>query len=321
MIIDAKKVNILEGSWVDSEYRKYVYPQFQASGTPVFRQSVLPLTRLYDDDYWIQLQSTHRIDIAVPDFRHWLYDDDVFDKYVDRISSVRFPVVCLFECPFGFEMPSQIPVDIFARKLFERTAKLSTAIKDRSKDTIVLSPAISLVNENFQSYYLDYFIHNRQYFDGYAVHCCNDMTEHSLGKLTVLLSQVMEVLGKRLWITKWAVPSCDDKILNARTMGANEWQPYDTDAAKVRLQRSFNLIESVAQSGSNWFYVGVGRDWYSSRRTPGRDEYWNLDFPGVPDYLSYGWRYWHFLGMLTADGKLKSQFVSMFDQLAQQYNA
>ena len=319
-IADAKKINILEGAWVGSDYRRLVYPLLEPSNVPAFRQQVLSITRLYDDEYWGELRATHRVDIAVPDFRHWLFEDDVFDEYVNKITSVRFPVICLFESPFGFEMP-KIDREVFAKKLFERTSKLATAVREKHPETILLSPAIDAVEEKYHHQYLDYFVHNRQFFDGYAVHCCNDMVEHTLGRMSAFLNQVMDVLPKPLWITKWAVPCFDGKVINPQVIGPSGWEPYQSNAAEQRLQRSFALVESVARSGSHWFYVGIGRDFYKPRRLPGPQEFWEpWNAPVVPTSYSYGWQYWHFLGMLTADSQPKTKLINSFVRLATKHN-
>ena len=143
--MDIKKINAIAGSWVDKEFYGKVYPSLIEAGIPVFRQETLPLTRLYDDNYWWELRAAHRIDFAVLDYHHWQYDDAVFDKYLERVASVRFPVMCIAECPFGFERPLQVPPEDFATKLFERTRKISTAIRYKHPDTILLSPGIGLI--------------------------------------------------------------------------------------------------------------------------------------------------------------------------------
>ena len=315
-----KKINVIE-SWVDSNYYSITKPQIIEASIPVLRQTVLSLTRLYDDTFWKELQNEHKVDIAVPDYRHWYCDDDVFDLYVKRIASVHFPVFCMFECPFGFEYPSKLSETVFANKLFERTKKLASAIKKNFSDTIILSPAIGIIEEKFQSLYLDYFVHNRQYFDGYAVHVCSDMTDYSLGKISSLLTKIMKVLPKKLYITKWALPVFDDKIINTKSIGLSGWEPYKTKEAASRLSKSFSLIDSVTIAGSHWFYVGLGRDLYHPRQSPGGQEFWNQNkMPIVPMEYSNDWSFWHFLGMSESDGKLKEQFLSTFIKFAQKQN-
>lgn len=321
MNIDAKKINVLEGSWITENSRNLVVPQLAKAKVPFFRQQILPITKLYDDTYWGGLRLSHQIDLAIPDYRHWFFEDDIFETYIERLVSVRFPVFCIFEAPFGFEMP-RIDTEAFAKKLFERSSKLAEAIKNKHPDTVILSPAIYALSEKNTHQYLDFFIHSRHLFDGYAIHCCNDMSEHTLGKMSSFLNQVMKILPKRLWITKWAVPCFDGKVINTQVMGPAGWEPYQSNAAEQRLQRSFSLIESIAKSGSHWFYVGTGADFYKPRRVSGPNEYWASNkVPVIPEEYSYGWQYRHFLGLVTADGQVKEKLLKSFISLASKHNA
>lgn len=266
------------------------------------------------------LRSSETIDIAVPDFRHWYHDDQTFQEYVDRLSSVRFKIFCLFEDPLGFERPQRIPSDLLIRKLSERVSKLASAIKEKHPTTILLSPAVGY-NSQDTGGYLDFFIDHRHFFDGYAVHCCNDLTEYSLGRLTTLLNQVMNVLPKKIWVTKWAVPCFDGKIHSTKIIGPSGWEPYTSDSAVIRLHRSFDLIESIARVGSHWFYVGTGTDAYAPRQIPGMNDCWSYNFPTFPEDISYSWKYWHFLGLVAEDGHPKTKLLDALIRLARSKNA
>lgn len=321
MNIDAKKINVIAGPWVDSSFHAKVYPRLDQAGVPVFRQNVLPLTRLYDDNYWGELRSAHRIDFAIVDHHHWRYDDNVFDKYLERITSVRFPIVCIAECPFGFERPLRIEPKDFAAKLFERTRKISTAMREKHPSTILLSPGIGLVDEKLRGLYLDYFIHNRQFFDGYAVHVCNNMREHVMGQVSSFLNQVLEILPKKLWITKWAVPAFEGKIINTQVVAPIGWEPFRMKEAVQRLERSFAFIETIASAGSHWFYTGTGKDYYKPRRKPGSEEFWNPAANAIiPQKYSHSWEYWHFLGIMDSDGGIKEPLLQGFFDLAKYKN-
>lgn len=320
MNIDVKKINTLGGPWVDNtDFYKSVYPQIEQYKIPFFRQRTLPITELSNDQFWGQLRSAHRIDIAIPDSRHWFLDDEDFERYVERLSSVQFPVFLIFESPFVHEIP--VNLEAFTKKLFERTSRLVAAIKEKHPSTTVLSPAIGVVKEECKNQYLDFFIQNRNLFDGYAVHCCNDMTEHVLGQVATFLNQVMNILPKPLWITKWAVPCYDGKVMSPHVIGPAGCEPYNSNTAEQRMQRSFSLIESIASAGSQWFYVGLGRDIYRPRRVPGPHEYWSQNsIPVLPEEYSHNWQYWHFLGLFTAEGQLKTSLLNSFVRFAVQNN-
>lgn len=321
MIIDAKKVNVLEGDWLSSDYYDLIKPRFIEKDIPTFRQEVLSLIRLYDESYWGGLRSVHRIDLAVLDPHHWQFNDSVFAEYVERIISVRFPVICISDYPFGYDVP-QVEIEEYARKLSQRTAFLATSIKKRHPRTVILSPAIGVVPQDYLDFCLDYYISNRQHFDAYAVHCCNNSDEHTLGRLTSLLTQILKILPKELWITKWAIPCFEGKLVGSSVMGATSWEPIGDQASGQRLRRTFTLLETIAKGNSKWFYVGVGKDAYHPRLSPSPDSYWNpLTTIWHPGSYKSTWDFYHFLGMLTHDGQVKDNLLESFISLALRNNA
>lgn len=321
MNINAKKINAIAGSWVDGDFHAKIYPRLDEIGIPIFRQEILPLIRLYDDKYWSGLRAAHRIDFAVLDHHHWQYGDDVFEKYLERVASVRFPVVCLAECPFGFERPLQVEPKDFAIKLFERTRRISAAIREKHLGTILLSPGIGLIAEELSRLYLDYFIHNRQFFDGYALHICNNMREHALGQVSSFLNQVLEISPKKLWITKWAVPAFSGKVINTQVIASSGWEPFQMKEAVQRLERSFAFIETMASAGSHWFYTGTGRDYYRPKRKSGPQEFWSPATSSViPQEYLHSWEYWHFLGLMDSDGSVKEPLLQGLSRLAKHKN-
>jgi len=322
MNIDAKKINALEGSWVDADSHGEVYPRFDNAFIPIFRQEVLPLTQLHNDKYWWELRSSHKIDMAVLDHRHWYYEDEVFEKYVERIASIDVPIICLSESPFGFERP-QIDLKTFAEKLFERTQYLVHLVRKDHRKTTILSPGIGVMNENYRRFYLDFFVQNHRLFDGYALHVCNNLREHTLGQIASFLNQVMKLSAKPLWITKWAVPTFEGKIINTQVIGETGWEPYTYSNAVKRLIRSFVFFEDMASSGSYWFYTGTGKDIYKPRRVIGPKEFWephNSSVISEPEDYTPDWDYRHFLGMLTADGAFKEKFFKGLLNLAAKNN-
>lgn len=316
MNIKMKKINVLTGTRMEKTYSSQIHSRFVESGVPTWCQEVLPLTQLYNDAYWWGLNASDKVYMAIPDHRHWYYDDDVFEAYVERVSSVEFPVFCLGEAPFSFEMPSRVDSKSFTKKLFERIGILAHRIRERHPSTVLLAPGIGIVPEKSIQMYLDFFVHNRQHFDGYAVHICNDMREHNLGKVSSLLNQVMKILPKKIWVTKWAVPCLDERVINPQVMASSGWQPYKQKDAVRRLEHSFTFFESMASAGSVWFYTGTDRDLYKPKKVPGCHELWQSQPTHVPEEYSYDWQYWHFLGLLTSDGVPKDELLEGIVRLA-----
>ena len=146
------------------------------------------------------------------------------------------------------------------------------------------------------------------------------MREHVLGQVASLLNQVMRVLPKEIWITKWAVPCFEGPVVTNQFISEELWSPMNYRAAAQRLRRSFVFMESAASQGAKWFYTGVGKDNYHPRFTPGPHEFWSPDnLSGMAH--SYGWDFSHFLGMMTSSGIIKQHFFDAFLQFAEQHNA
>lgn len=311
------KINVMEGNWLDKRYYNTILPQLQEEGIESAVEEIIPLTRLYDDSYWGSLRSIHRIDLALVDPMLLHASDAEFHQYARKLSTINFPAICIFQDPYGFERPKEIDIDAFERKLFERTKVLCQLIKAKNPDTIIVSPAINDIKEHRERY-MDFFTHNRSLFDVYAVHCCNDMKEHSLARVTSLLSEVLSVLSKEVWITKWAIPCLERRLTNT---GFMNWSPITYMVACQRLRHSFVIIESITKGKSKWFYSGMGIDAFGVNLRAGSHEYWNpLSSAFIPSEYSPTWDFYHFIGMMTDRGDIKDPLFESFIKLANSQN-
>jgi len=313
-----KKINLLTGNWTDQEWKNRLAFRFNSENIPIYSQKQLEITKVDNSQYLSNLQLRVDDSIFTLDWRHWTYDDDTFDDYIEKISLVQPKIIALFEYPFGIEMPKKVDAIQYFNKMIERTKKACIKIKEKNKNAIILSPAITVIEEDTEHNYIDYFIQTQQFFDGYAVHCVNNMTEHTLGKLSSLLNRILSVSSKKIWVTKRAVPCFDGKVINSSMIGELGWEPYNTKSAVSCLQRSFSIIESLSKGNTTWFYNGTCKDKYKPRTNPTPSEYWNYNsFPFIPNDFSYSWQYWHFLGLMTADGIIKEGLVSSLISLAE----
>ncbi len=312
------KLTILEGEWLGREYYSNILPQLNQKNIPTAHSQIIPLTKLHDKEYWGALRSSHNIDIASLDHRHWFYEDDIFEQYVDKIASVSFPAVCMFDCPFGYEMPNANLV-AFEKKLYERSKILSDALRARQEKTTIISPAISMVNLEHQDTYLSYFVHNRTLFDVYGMHICYDMRETLTGILTAFLNQVLGVVRKPVWITKWAIPSLQQPIDNLETLSSSVWKPMIYSEAARKLTHTFQVIEEITQGNSKWLYAGMGLDAYN-RYSTGPSSFWDQ----YPLYrfnaTKFGWDFYHFMGTMTHDGHIKRPILDAVMELADANN-
>ena len=305
-----QKVNVLEGCWSGDAYAKVVRPELHRLNISALRYTELPLTQLYSEGFWGSLRSMPPA-ILTLDHRYWLYDNDIFVDYVNKAASVPITAICMFESPLGYERPDKMPLKHFQKLLLERSEIFHNIVRTRQPKAKILSPAIRVTNPETQSLMLEYFIHSRSLFDGYSVHCCREVTDHSLGALTGFLNEVLRVLRKPVWVTKWGVPSCDFKITSSKMITPTEWNPLQERVAALKLKTMYKSINEVAGKDTQWFYVGSGADVYHPDMEVPR---WSTALPFQSDDPKSTWEDFHFLGLVDYKGELKS---NLFDALVE----
>ncbi len=309
------KINLLEGEWTRNVTGTPVYTNLLKSGFRALREQTLPLTRLYDDNYWGVLRSVHTVFLAKLDFRHWYYDDDVFYEYMKRVSSIRFPAICLFDSPFGHEMPN-VDIDVFEKKLFDRTKVFYNTIKHKHPDTIIVSPSICITDERYRDRYRDYFVHNRRYFDVYSMHCSYDVNEQNTALLMAFLNEVLQIAPKEVWVTRWSVPSSDVPIMSPSTMGGITWHPVRWAEASHHMLNVFQGVEDLTKHKTRWFFTGCGFDEYHPDKQV-QEPLW-VQYPHLYPKSTLSWNYSHFLGLLTYDNKVKEPILDTLLKLHEQ---
>jgi len=303
-----KKNNVLQGKGDSFES---ILPRFTAAGIPIVKQEVLSLTRLHDKEYWNNL-SQRKIDLALLDQRHWFYPDDVFKTYVKKISSHPFCAVCMFDSPFEYEDQLGVDASALEKKFHERSKILSTAIRSRQK-TIIVSPSLTIMEAENQKRFVDYLVYNRSLFDVYGMHCCMDVTDHSMGFLLGLLNQALTCLRKPVWVTRWAVPSCEYSIESSRVIQPERTLTNYKTAAR-NLKTMYQVVGDLA-TDSRWFFAGAGADIFHPDKSV--SYFWD-DSP----YLSKitKWSGEHFLGLVTPEGEIKEEVLEALLQMHSAYN-
>ncbi len=299
------KVNLLESD-LDKSYFNKVLPRLDQ--IPNFKEIFFPLTRLYDENFWTTVRSVERFFIARTDYRHWLYEDSVFEKYVEKIVSTNSPAIVLFDPPYETQ-PSSLNILDFEKKLFERTKYFAKMIRSHCPGTTILSPPICLVDE-LEDRYLEYFVHNRTLFDVYALNCCHDFEDSSNARLFAFLNQILEVLHKPVWITQWAVPSCDHPISNALSLGPISWKPVGHAEAVKRMRDLYRSVNQICNDKTTWFYTGLGKDDYNP---DGRvSDLWT-GYSKKSDI----WDFMHFTGLLAFNGSVKEQMLDSLLEISE----
>lgn len=322
MIYQPNKINILEGDWVDQTWwskdtdPSSVFSRLLSAGFQILKESTLPFNRLYDQMFWGSFRSVHRTFLAKVDFRHWYADEEDFQNYVRNISSIPFSAVAIAESPFGYERPLQIQPDFFEKKMYERLRFLATAIKNRHPKTKIVSPRICVVEPEFRESYLEFFIHNRDLFDIYSLDCAYDMSEMNTAVLTSFLSEVLRVLPKEVWITRWAVPA-SDQLLKSEFVMTPSWKPIGTTEASLRLRSVFDSIETITGGKSKWFYSGCGKDDYHPSLKV-CEPLWQR-CPHIVAKWTGGWNHSHVMGLVTHENEVKEPILSMLIDLHDRY--
>ncbi len=321
-LMELSKINVMEGEWTDEHYYKSLLPLIQDADIPSVRCEVLPITRLHDETYWGGLRSIHRIDIAMLDPRQWYLDDDDFYAYIREVSRIKFSAISLFEHPYGLDRPRLIDLDSFERKLFERTKIAVQIIRGKQgSDIQIISPAITDTNVEYHDRYVDYFMHHRNSFDVYALHLCNDMQEPTIGRVVGLLNQILRILPREVWVTKWAIPSVDHKVSTSGIVGETSWQPLSQAAASQRLRHTFTVTEAATKRKCQWFYSGMCQDAYSPRHVPSPVDFWGKSMVYDVDAYNYEWGFQHFLGMFDYQNNIKDGLFGTFIDLAKMQNS
>lgn len=315
MINALRKVNVLEGEWLDLLYRTLVLPELTKVNLPILRESVIPLIHLHDREYWRTLHTLHRIFLAKFDHRLWYYDDEIFLEYVHKFATVAFPAVSLFETPFDYECPlgnaSGSELDMFQKKLYERSKIASRIIKQEQPDTIILSPAICLTAHSER--FVEYIVHNRNLFDVYAMHCCFDGGETDTAELTTLLQQSLKALRKPVWVSRWSMPSCAHPI-ESRAIQTVDWRPMSHIEASAKIKHLFFIIDDITKSKSKWFYTGLGQDVYHPNK-PVKHPFWSScsHYPTKPFVT---WTMYDFMGMYDYEGAIKDPILTTLKELS-----
>lgn len=298
-------IRALEGDWSSDEHYHTIIQPFISAHIKSSRQQALPITRLYDEQFWENCRS-YNSDIYVLDYRSWYLGQSEFYKYALQVSAIQNSAIVLFENPFGFEKPN-IDDSSFRGLLNTRTNLLSNLIRSHSNSRII-SPAIRIFDYQTERSCLDYFINNRKLFDIYAVHICDEMNDRNIGLLCGLLNRAMKLYPKPTWVTKWAIPCCDVPIENSA------WIPVRTELAVQQMQDVYRDICNISIAGIDWFFVGTGTDKYSQSGSVPLNMYSSL--PYIPDKQSLQWNKEHFLGSVDYLGNVKQNILNQIIELS-----
>lgn len=297
------KMNITVGDWTDKSFYDIILPQVPEN-TPVIKRKILPVTSSDDRLFWESLRAISDFDLPVIDPTSWYLDDTAFSSYIQKISTVPFKQLCVFDSPFAHEKPAQVNWSDFTRKLIERCKIVKNIIK-KQQNTLLVAPPILPLDGEIRDLCMEFLTTGRNLFDVWSMHCITEITEQKIGNITSMLNECLSVLRKPVWVTKFSIPSCEYPIKNPQP----GWGPNTYFQAANQTRNIFRIVEGVTKGESKWFHVGTGLDAYH----PDKD---------IPDNLwkpyklcpagSVNWTSFHFLGLLDYQKKIKKP---VFDTL------
>lgn len=291
------RISVLYGNWIEDSVFGLLFPLL--SGLSKFEELLLPFDRLDDEDFWRTIghaqnkTASNKYLIGRLDFRHWAHSDEDFDRYLKKVTSIYFPSYAPSDCPFDYESPAQT-IQSFSQKVYARTRRAAEVIRQRQPDSLILSPSICLSRE--MDRYLEFFVHNRNYYDVYSLHCCNDGGDESTSALGTFLRRVLSVLRKPVWATRWGLSSCDGPITSSKTMAISSWRPVSLHEAAARYQHSFRMVEDIAQNDVRWFITNLCLDEFSPLVNPSNAPKYR-HYMNVHDSNEWSWQ--HFTGLAS----------------------
>ena len=197
-------IAILRGDQTHNCSHPYLDNLFAKYEVPIVEQRIPLLTNLHEMGYWTSLKGD---EIILLDYRHWFYNDDIFESYIRQIARTK-----PFAVRMSNEFPEKIPLAAFEKKLHERSSVVSRIIKNESPSTTVVSIPVGPIPEKLQKIYLDYFNTKNSCFDVIAVACDFNPDERDVAIMARLATQARKFSPKPLWMVKWEVPSYEGDI-------------------------------------------------------------------------------------------------------------
>ena len=305
------KISILRGDFIHDKSSLYFDSLMKKYKVPWRRQELIPLHRLDDDAYW-ELLGAIGIDIGLIDPRHWLVDDITFKRYVRCISCCKMNALHISNDVFGSDWPKEIPFSLYESKFRDRIEILCDAVRNKSPDTQIISPSIRLVEEEYNSAYLDLLKDLRGMFSVWGVSADLVGDDKEIAVVSSFLSKILILSKKPVWVMRWAVPSGEEDIIHRRISPGFKL-PKEISAA-MRLRRIFDIIDDVSFGQAEWFFSGGGKDRYLPSGKTVEDHHW-LDL----NYEKYGWCPSHFMGILDYKGNPKKKVLAVLLDLIMEY--
>jgi len=299
---------------LSQRFRKIIYPQL-AQVMPVCSRQVIPLTDCASDDSCFNVEP----EFYSLDYRHWYYDEDVFEKYIEKIITYKPKRLFIFDNPFDHERPWTIDIRTFSRRLNQRARKLVEIIRKESPETMTIASWISVVEDAVRTTYVKFVGSHIDLFDAYSVLCVNDMTDISLGLVSSTLFELRRIEQKPTFLL-CAVPAGKIESQSKRGVQQAVFEPMVEQDASQRLKQIFELFKNITQNEFYMLYLGIDRDAYDPNKKSVPDDFWQNSIP-IDMYIhEYKWDWFHFLGLLNYNDRVKSYLLKALIGLSKKEN-
>lgn len=261
-------MDILEPDYPDLDYVDVV--------KPTFNKNSVVLSRDGDCDFLALDQS------------HFFYSNDDLIKHLHYIvANCEFSSIGFLDCPFVD--PVKFEPKFVISTLSEHCNILHDVIKTNCPHATVCSPVICYLNKEESNHYVDFFVKSRNFFDVYAFAAYHDFTDPVIAQLNTLLTNILNVLRKEVWVTHFAIPSVRNKLQGFMTY----------NQAATKLKDYFLTMNALTNNKIKWFLPAIGRDG-SITRNPGESIYYFYEH--IRPYI----------GLLDDKGNKKEQIIEAF---------
>lgn len=283
-------------------------------GLPLLNCEMVPLFSLYSPRYWMFIQAEEH-DVIRMDPRHWYYDDETYQYYVERLASLSARAVLVFDSPFTYEKPVYFPDRLFEDFVARRAEILYNEFKKRNSKAKLISPAVSGgIGEENEHRTVAFLVNHHSLFDAIAVHCFGELAQRELAHLSKLLGNVLSPAPKPVWVTHWCVSA--GSSVSKRPKGSG-YLPLPMDEAARRLIDSYRTIDIMCHGKTVWFYAGLAGDIYAPElRSPS-----DYADPRRAFEITKGrgglkeWDAFHFLGLISTEGIVKDEICKALKSL------
>lgn len=248
------------------------------------------------------------------DWRHWYYNDTIFEQYIDKVAISKPEYLFVFDNPYDHERPWKIDIKTFAKKLSQRTH----IIKEATPNTKLISPLISVIYYDFRPHYYNYLAKHSNLFDYYSVLCSNDMTDTSIGAISSTLKELNNKNRKETFLLT-AIPCLDKMEKNIKRSTIADFVPFNEKDAVFKIKQLFNVFNSI--TNIYMLYFGIGKDLFHPETLPSSMDFWGDHTLPLDAYiLEDRWQWIHFLGLVDHSDRVKVQLMKGLIDFANERN-